>query len=101
MKQLNIHCLCVLSESVQKAPQGLTVEKSHGQQQHMVQQPGMHLLRRTVTTPYCDEVTQHTDQHDREGECSIDLEVMDSGLGMRCWVDALKKKSKKKLNDKL
>ena len=61
----------------------------------MVQQLGMHLLRRTVTAPYGDEVTQHTGQHDREGERSIDLEVMRSSLGMSCWVDALKKKKRK------
>ena len=97
VKQLNIHRLCVFGESIQEAPQGLTVKKGHGQQQNMVQQPGMHLLCRTVTAPYGDKVAQHTSQHDREGERGIDLEVMSSSVGMSCCIDVLKRKRERSI----
>lgn len=82
LEQLNIYSLSVFGESVQQASKGLTVKEGHGKQQHMVQQPGVHLLRRTVTAPYSDNVTQNAGQHNREGEGDVDLEVMGSGLWM-------------------
>lgn len=89
LEKLHIHSLSILSKSIQQSTQGLAVKEGHGQEQHMAEQAGMHLLGRPVTPPYGDGVTHYVGHHQGHREGHIHLQVVAGCLGVCRWVDAL------------